>query len=654
MNEYRKGRLNHKDGGVQKHYRGNEVHDHDHGHAHDHTTEVRLFIAAVVAFVLARFVPVPAWLAASLHVATVFLAGYHVMYEGFVDTYRDSKAAGTFRPNTHLLVALAATAAILIGEFSEASLVVLIFAGAHYLENYAKEQSQKEITSLLRLNPSSARRIQANGELEEVDVSALAKGDMVRVLRGDQVPVDGEVTRGLAVLDTMSITGESVPEETSPGSAIYGGTINVGEAFDMRVTTSSEETVFSQILKVVESSQKNLSPVAQKLKQWEPRYVTTVLLAVPLVFVVSRLVTDWTLQESLYRAVVVLVSSSPCALAAASIPTNLSAISNLARNGILFRGGDDIANFADIHAIAFDKTGTLTEGRPQVTDYHFEQGELAETYLPIIVAMESSSNHPLAEAVVEAFGHLRDHQLTLDVENQIGSGLNADYQGRHYSIGKRTDEDELSPELAEHYANYAQSGKTPVLFRVDGEVAGLFAFLDLPTEEARQTIHYLNDQDIQTYMLTGDNAGTAQAVAEDLGIEHYYADILPEEKAVRIEEIRVESGLTAMVGDGVNDAPALVTADIGFAMGEGTDVAIEVADGIITNNRLSKLIYAHRIARKMNRVVLQNIAIALFVVVVLNLSNLLGGLKLATSIIFHEGSTILVIVNGLRLLRQTE
>ena len=619
-----------------------------HHHHHDHQLERWLYLIGLIGYLVARLFPLPELWGNLVDFSVVFLAGNHVVIEGVTDTFQQSINRKRFYPNIHLLMSLAAFGAMIIGQFSEASLLILIFAGAHFLEGYAKNKSKKDITNLLNMHPTTARKITENGQIKIVDVEDIKIGDHVQILPGDQVPTDGVITSGTGLINEASITGESIVQEKTVGDEVFGSTINQNHSFTMTVTKSSQESVFGQIMRTVQEAQDQLSPVATKIKQAEPIYVTAVLIFVPIFILLSQLLTSWDWSTSLYRGMVALVASSPCALAAASIPTNLSAIAHLAKRGILFKGGDFIANLGSIKAVAFDKTGTLTVGKPTVTDYLFIDDTKASKWIDIIVAMEKEANHPLADAILNTFSASED--LTVTTLNQIGKGLSTQYNDTHYSIGKLQENEQLTAEFNKRYETLTKEGKTVVLFRENDRVVGLIAMLDTPSQYVSPVINYLNQQQIKTIMITGDNEATSQYIAKSIGINQVYSNVLPEDKAKHIESIQKLSGLTAMVGDGVNDAPALVTADVGFAMGEGTDVAIEVADAVIMENNLEKFSYAHKVAKKMNRVVNQNIAIALIVVLMLNVFNIFGTMSLAIGVVFHEGSTLAVIFNGLRLL----
>ncbi|HAR1413945.1 TPA: heavy metal translocating P-type ATPase, partial [Enterococcus faecium] len=358
---------------------------------------------------------------------------------------------------------------------------------------------------------------------------------------------------------------------------------------------------------------------------------------------------DWTWSQSVYRGLVLLVAASPCALAAATVSATLSTTSNLAKKGVLSKGSSYLSQLADIKAIAFDKTGTLTKGKPEVTNYYFADSVNEENMIDIVVALEKESNHPLADAILRKFE--QKNKLTIEVENQIGKGLTGDYKGRNYRIGKPTSFDDVSDEYSRLNNEWASEGKTVVYVAVDEEVIGLIALMDVPSEYAKETIEYFREQGIHTTLITGDSEMTGKAVAKQLGIDEVIANVMPEDKSRIIDEQKEKYGVTAMVGDGVNDAPALVNADVGIAMGDGTDVAVEVSDLVLMQNNLSKLVQSHNISSKMNRVIWQNIIFSMAVVAFLIVVSFLGLTDIAISVIIHEGSTLVVILNGLRLLK---
>ncbi len=626
-----------------------ENHDHDHGKA-----PVVFYIIGLVLAIIGLFISDDYMVLKNtfFSIATI-AAGYHViLLEGIGETIENTKLNGTFTPNSHILMGLAALGASLMGNFWEGTLLILIFCGAHFLEEYAEGVSRREITNLLEINPTTARLITSDGNTKIVDVSELKVGDQLQVLNGDQVPIDGKILSGSTSIDESSITGESIPQEKSKGDQVFGSTINGTGTFTMEVTKDSDDTVFSNILKLVNQNQNNQTKAATAIQKFEPRYVKFVLIAIPIFVVTAPYILDWTWSESIYRGLVLLVSASPCALAAATVSVTLSATSNLAKRGVLSKGSTYLSQLADIDAIAFDKTGTLTRGKPQVTNYYFTDSVNEEQMIDIVVALEKESNHPLATAILEKFE--AKNKLEIEVTNQIGKGLTGDYNEKNYRIGKPTSFEDVSNEFSSRNTEWASGGKTVVYVAVDEKAVGLIALMDVPNEEAKATIDYFKNLGIHTTLITGDSEMTGKAVGEQLGLDEVIANVMPDDKSKIINEQKEKYGVTAMVGDGVNDAPALVNADVGIAMGNGTDVAVEVSDLALMQNDLSKLVDAHKISLKMNRVIWQNIYFSMAVVVFLVIVSFLGLTDITISVIVHEGSTLVVILNGLRLLRSKD
>ncbi|MDT2813893.1 heavy metal translocating P-type ATPase [Vagococcus carniphilus] len=635
------------------HKNHNHSHDHDHGHDHDHDhgkLPVVLFFIGLATYIASLFVA-DGIFQNVLATATIFMSGYHIIIEGVEDTISQTKQNRKFTPNVHILMTLAAFGAAIIGDFKEGALLIVIFAGAHFLEDYAEGKSKREITNLMKMNPTEARLIKADGSTEIVDVATLKIGDQLKVLNGDQIPTDGRIIAGYTSIDESSINGESMPAEKTVGDDVFGSTINGNGSITIEVTKESSDTVFAKILQLVNQSQSNLSKKATKIKKLEPKYVTAVMVIVTLYIVAMPLIFGHTWYESFYKGMVFLTVASPCALAASDVPATLSGISNLAKRGVLFKGGSFLSNLAGIRAIAFDKTGTLTEGKPKVTDVFFtvENKNNSANYLNIIAAMEKQANHPLADAIL---AHIDvTETIELDIDNQIGKGLVSNYGGNTYRIGKPSQFKQVSSQVEQLNHTYAEQGKTVVYFSENDSVVGLIAMMDLPNENAKSVISYLKEQGIHTTMITGDAEKTGRAVANQLGMDQVIGNVLPENKSAIVEDLEKQYGSTAMVGDGVNDAPALVKADIGVAMGEGTDIAIDVADVVLMQNDLTKLGYAHRISKRLDKVVMQNIVFSMFIVLLLVVLNIIGKMNLPLGIIAHEGSTLIVLFNGLRLLR---
>ncbi|MBU5360465.1 heavy metal translocating P-type ATPase [Enterococcus raffinosus] len=625
-------------------------HDHDHEHSHGGKVMIGFFFVGLAAFLVGFILESSSSFYSNLaFILSVVTAGYHIILEGIGDTIRNSNTAKKFQPNVHFLMALAAAGAIIIGKYEEAAMLIVIFASAHFLEDYVYGKSKREITNLLNLNPTEARIIAPDGSTKVVPVEEVKIGDTLQVLNGAQVPTDGIVLTGTTAIDESSINGESIPKEKTVGDEVFGSTINGSGTITMKVTKDSSETVFSKILQLVDQSQKSLTKTATLIQRLEPKYVTIVLALFPFVLLAGPAVFGWSWELSLYRSIVYLISVSPCALAASAVPTTLATISNLSKKGVLIKGGAYLSKLQELKAISFDKTGTLTNGRPVVTDYSFENELDQNELIDLVVAMEKQSNHPLATAIINQFPDRKT--LEIESENEIGRGLSTTYKDYQYRIGKPASFEKVSFIYKEKAKELASEGKTVVYIGKNEQVIGLIALMDVPNQHAKAAITYFKEAGLHTTMITGDAKLTGEAVGKQIGVDEVVANVMPEDKAAIIKEQQRKYGSTGMLGDGINDAPALVTADVGIAMGDGTDVAMDVADLVLMKNDLSKLVYAHKLSKKMNKITWQNIAFSMLVVLTLVTLNFLGKMDITIGVIMHEGSTILVILNALRMLK---
>ncbi|GCF94575.1 ATPase [Enterococcus florum] len=575
-----------------------------------------------------------------LFVIAIVSGGWKQTFEGVSELIHEKTL------NVDLLMALAAIGACLIGNWFEGAMLTFIFCLSGALEEYATNKSTKEITALMNLSPSTALKLTPDNKTIETDVNDLIISDLVFVPKGSAVPIDGILLDDHSSIDESAISGESIPVEKRKGEEVFGGTINTGQAFTMKVTKTSKNTLFAQIIKLVENAQSETSATASFIEKIENSYVKIVLLAVPLVILITHFIVGWSFQESFYRGMVLLVVASPCALVASATPATLSAISNGAKKGVLFKSGKNLEQLADLKAVSFDKTGTLTQGKPRVTDFHALD---PDPLIPrLFASMEAQSTHPLALATVRFFEN-ETRISNLKVEEKAGYGLEADYAGYTWSLGKTAQYTEDS-EIGDMIRAWRNDGKTLIFLSKNQRLMAMLALIDLPKKDTASMISYFKNENIHTTMLTGDHEGSAAFVAKAVGIDDYYANCLPQEKTVLVQELKEKYTVNAMVGDGINDAPALATATIGVAMGEGTDVAMDVSDIVLMKNDLNKLVYSHRLAKKLKRIVKQNIIFSLTVIALLIISNFAQFLNLPLGVIGHEGSTILVIFNGLRML----
>ncbi|MGE7602690.1 heavy metal translocating P-type ATPase [Peribacillus sp. NPDC097675] len=583
-----------------------------------------------------------------IYLAAFVIGGYAKAKEGIQDTIADKEL------NVEMLMIFAAIGSAIIGYWTEGAILIFIFALSGALETYTMNKSHKEISALMDLQPEEALRI-TNGYEEVVSVSNLIVGDTILVKPGERVPSDGKITEGRTNIDEAAITGESFPVSKSIDDEVFAGTVNLRGTINVEITKPTSETLFQKIITLVQSAQSEKSPSQLFIEQFEGKYVKIVLTVVALMMFVPHFALSWSWTETFYRAMILLVVASPCALVASIMPATLSAISNGARHGILFKGGVHLENLGNLKAIALDKTGTLTKGKPEVTDVIIREDLNEEDFLFHIASVENYSNHPLATSIVRYAKTKMDREIIKpeDMEDISGNGVQAYFNGVLWQVGKA---DFVGRSEAERFQNgmaltLAEQGKTVVYARDDKGIAGILTLKDVVREETIKAIEDLKHEGIHTVMLTGDSHNTAKAIASESHIDAYIAECLPETKVDEVKKLKEQYGTVAMVGDGINDAPALATASVGIAMGEGTDVALETADVVLMKNDLPRIAEAVKLSKKMNQIIKQNVIFSISVIMVLILSNFLQFLDLPFGVIGHEGSTILVILNSLRLLR---
>lgn len=626
-------------------------HSHDHcGHCsghHHHEISWQRWALAISMFVLALILESSvAWIANALFLLTIACIGKEIIAEGIMDTIQETKHFKKFRPNVHLLMTLAALGAIFIGKFEEAAMLIVIFTIAHSLEEYVEKKSRKDMTHLLQLQPKLALKKMNNGHFEEVDASSLEVGDIIQVLNGSQISADGIIIEGMSSINQASVTGESIPVEKEVGSEVFAGTLNLTQTLLVKVTKKQQDSVLGKIITLVQEAGQSLTRTGSFLKKWEPVYVTIVLALFPVVLAIGILLLKWDFLTAFYRGMVYLIAVSPCALAASATPVTVAAISTLSRKGIFIKSGASLEKMSEVEAIAFDKTGTLTNGTPKVVAKVMDKDREFELY-SILVSMEKKVNHPLAFAILESGLAYRTYSLS--VTPKVGIGLEATHRNHTYRIGKPSSFATLGKYTAivEQWMN---EGKTVVVLSEDHLVVGAVALLDTPKEEAKQVIDYFKEENIQTMLLTGDSIQTAEAIANELEVDEVRANVLPEEKANTLKEWSRKYPTIAMVGDGINDAPALVNAEVGIAMGKGTDVAMESSDIVLMNSQLDSLKILHKVSKLMMTVTKQNLIFSLLIVIILVLLNFLGWSDLTLGVILHEGSTVVVLLHALSLI----
>jgi heavy metal-(Cd/Co/Hg/Pb/Zn)-translocating P-type ATPase len=584
--------------------------------------------------------------APAFYLAAFLIGGFAKAKEGITDTIEKKKL------NVEILMIVAAIGASIIGYWAEGALLIFIFAVSGALETYTMGKSRKEISALMQLQPEKATLV-CDGEERIIPVKELEPGDVVLVKPGERIPIDGIIKKGLSSIDESAITGEPMPVQKAEKDMVYAGTINVNGTLYIETTKVHSETLFQKIIDMVQNAEKAKSPSQLFIERFEGIYVNIVLIASALMLFLPHYLFGWTWNESFYRAMVLLVVASPCAVVASITPAALSAISSAAKKGILFKGGLHVETLGNVKAIAFDKTGTLTNGKPEVTDFLPIDGESPEVILASVASIESQSTHPLARALEMYARKMGIEPQTPDrVKDVSGQGIIGWMEGKMWRIGNREFVSQANPFVESGIAqNLAKEGKTLVFIEREGQVVALIALKDRVREQAKEAIHSLKQMGIRTYMITGDNFETAKRISEECRLDGFYAECLPGEKVEQMKRIHDAHQTTAMVGDGINDAPALAAASVGIAMGEGTDVALETADIVLMKNDLAKIADALRLSKKMNRIVKQNLFFSIAVIILLVMSNFFQAIELPFGVIGHEGSTIAVILNGLRLLR---
>ena len=583
------------------------------------------------------------------YLAAFLVGGFHSAIEGIQETFQEQHL------NVDLLMVLAAIGASIIGYWLEGALLIFIFSLSGALEEYAMAKSQKSMTELLNLQPKTATRIR-DGHYETVDVEDLVIDDVIFIKKGEAVPMDAILTDGESLFDESMINGEPLPANKKVGEEIFAGSINLHQSCTATVHKNADETVMASIIRLVEEAQEQETKTSSFLNKIEDQYVKFVLVFVPLAIAFFYFGFQWSWQESFYRGMILLTVMSPCALVASASPAILASLSNAAKQGILLKGGESLEQLSSIQSIVLDKTGTLTKGTPTVQNAVIVNENEEEVHA-MMYEMEIRSTHPLGKSITtytQAYKN-SDSIIFDSFEEVIGNGLVATAQGSTWKIGKLSWIDaewKQHTSLATEIEKHLEQGEIVLAIEKNNQLIGFYAISDEIKESSQSVLHYFNDENIQTIMMTGDAEATAAAVAKQLDISDYQANCLPEDKAAYVKNLSEKGVSVAMVGDGINDAPALANATVGIAIGEGTALAIEASDIVLLKNNLSLIKYGHELSKKMKRIILQNIVFSLSVITILILANVFQFINLPLGVIGHEGSTILVILNGLRLLKK--
>lgn len=594
----------------------------------------------------AHEVPLPAHL---IYLIGVIVGGWYVAQKALFAIRR-------LRPDMNLLMTIAVIGAVAIGEWFEGALVTFLFALSLTLEAWSVGRARRAVEALLDLAPPTVRVFE-DGRETEIAADQVAVGTMFLVKPGDRIALDGEVQRGSSEVNQAPITGESVPAFKEPRSQVFAGTINGNGSLEVRSTKAASDTTLAHIIQMVGAAQSQKAPSEQWVEKFARHYTPTVFAVAGLVFLVPPLLLGGAWQEWTYRALVLLVIGCPCALVISTPVSIVAALAAAARNGVLIKGGVYVEAPARLKAIAMDKTGTLTEGRPQVTDVLAESGVSRRELLEIAAAMESQSDHPLARAIME-FCHaegIRPREVS-DFRVIQGKGAEGEIDGRRHWLGSHRyleDRGEETPEVHQRLEQLAASGQSVVVIGDDQRVIGMITLADAVRSASRDAVKRLLADGIEhVVMLTGDNKPTAQTIARATGVNEVHAELLPEDKVALIQKLVDNYKQVAMIGDGINDAPAMARATLGISMGAmGSDAAIEASDIALMSDDLAKLPWLIRHSRRAVSIIRQNITLSLAVKALFVLLTFVGFASLWAAIAADMGVSLLVIFNALRLLR---
>ncbi len=611
---------------------------------------IQIILSSGILFVLGH---VFEWLSFSPTIVTItymigaIIAGYEIAilaYKSLVNNHTIGPA---------MLMCIACVASFIIGHPEEGAAVTFLYYIAEFLEDYAELRAKRSIKSLVEIAPDTAR-VKVGDKEEIKNVDEVNIGDTVIVKPGDKVPLDGEVILGSSSINQASITGESVPVLKEVGDDVFSGTVNEDGYLEIKVTTEAKDSVISKIVTLVKRSQLNRSETETLVEKVAKYYTPAMMIAAIFFALVPPFVFGQNLTDWVYKALSLLVISCPCAFLISTPVGMVSAITSATRNGVIIKGSTYVEEMRNIKAVIFDKTGTLTEGKLEVSDVEVLNSDYCEEdIIKIAASLENESSHPIAQAIIN---HADENDITLDTiddfRNVTGKGIIASINGEQYYAANEALIEGSSFNISRDDINrYSSEGKTLIFVGDSKNVLGIITVSDKIRDNASEVIADLNKQGVQTVMLTGDNKDAAQKVASDIGIKYVYSNLLPEDKLNILDTIRNKFGDVAMVGDGINDAPALARANIGIAMGAaGSDVAIETADVALMQDDISKLPYLFSLSRKTMGIIKQNITVAITVKLLCVVLAILGIITLMMSVGLGDlGLTLLVILNSFRI-----
>lgn len=652
----------------KKHRHAEEHESHEHGAILGEHTELLFAIGCGLALGigcgLSFLDGVPTQVPLICYIMAYFLGGFFTAVE----------AVGTIRKGgfeIDFLMLVAATGAAILGEWAEGALLLFLFSIGHALEHYAMAKAKKSIAALTNLAPATAL-VKRDGGTVELRIEELVVGDLIIIKPNSKIPADGLLVQGEGSVNQAPITGESVPvdkmavthreqvvsdiNKVKPENRVFAGTINGASVLEVKVLKEAKDSTIARLINMVNEAEKQKSPT-QLLTDKFQRYFVPFVLVLVTALCFAFVVLDETFAESFYRAMAVLVASSPCALAISTPSAVLSGVARAARGAVLIKGGRPLEDLGSLEAIAFDKTGTLTEGKPKLTNVIPLNGVEDSQLLKLAIAVEKLSDHPLAQAIVEG-GLAKLGSVALPEADQVkgivGRGVEAVVEGKKILIGNKAlfAADNTPLEIIEQVERLEKDGHTTMLVKEDSQYIGILSLMDVPRPEAKAVLQQLAALGIKKMlMLTGDNQQVAEAVAKQIGITDAMGNLMPEDKVAAVEQLDLREGMVAMVGDGVNDAPAMAKSTVGIAMGAaGSDVALETADIALMGDKLDSLPFAIGLSRKAKSIIRQNLWVSLGIVALLIPLTVLGITSIGPAVMIHEGSTLLVVANALRLL----
>jgi Cd2+/Zn2+-exporting ATPase len=652
-----------------EHEHETQAHEHSHGSMFGEKTELIFAIICgtflALGFGLSFIESLSKYISISCYIAAYFFGGFYTTKEAV-----EGISKGEFEIDFLMLVAAIGAAAL--GQWAEGALLLFLFSLGHSLEHYAMEKAKKSIAALTELAPKTALLKNGN-DIKEVKIEALKQGDIIVVKPNSKIAADGFVVKGTSSVNQAPITGESVPVDKMPVEdlsmdiskagkldakyKVFAGSINGSENLEIKVTRAAADSTISRLVKMVNEAQTQKSPTQNFTDKLEKYYVPSVLILV-VILLFAFIVIDEPFSASFYRAMAVLVAASPCALAISTPSAVLSGVARAARGGVLIKGGKPLEELGSLTAIAFDKTGTLTEGKPKLASAYPLNGIKEEELLEIIIAVEKLSDHPLAAAIVKGGAEKlkKDVPAASNLNALQGRGVKAEYNNSTIHIGNKElfseKNNQLPDDIKKQVEDLESKGNTTMVVQQNEKFIGIVTLMDVARKDAKETLAQLNKEGIRKMiMLTGDNQKVAETIAKEIGITDAWGNLMPEQKVEAIEKLKSSEKKVAMVGDGVNDAPAMAKSTVGIAMGvAGSDVALETADIALMADQLSNLPFAIGLSKKAKSIIKQNLVISLGMVVILIPLTILGIAHIGPAVIGHEGSTLIVVFNALRLL----